>query len=138
MLKKIMIGIIISLSFLVGATTHQVSANNWSEATTEDISSPGFEIDTHTFFPWAKTAGKDNIEQNTNYYLSKIIQMLMVLLGSVSLLIMTVWAGYMIMYHGQDELLSKGKSIFTAGIISLIVAGSSYYLVSAIRFLLFQ
>lgn len=103
-----------------------------------DISSRGFEIRTGDLFPWAKPADKWSVTANTNFYLSKIIQMLMILLGSASLLIMTVWAGYMIMYHGQDELLSKGKSIFTAGIIALVVAGSSYYLVSAMRFLLFQ
>lgn len=138
MLKKIMIVLVISFTFFGFTWVDQLSASKDTWPTTEDISSSGFEIRTGDLFPWAKPADKWSVTANTNFYLSKIIQMLMILLGSASLLIMTVWAGYMIMYHGQDELLSKGKSIFTAGIIALVVAGSSYYLVSAMRFLLFQ
>jgi hypothetical protein len=44
----------------------------------------------------------------------------------------------MIFYHGQDELLSKGKSIFMSGLIALIVALASYYIVSLVRFILYS
>jgi hypothetical protein len=63
---------------------------------------------------------------------------LMIGLGSVSLLIMTIWAWYMIIFHGQDELLSKWKYIFMSWIIALVVALSSYYIVSLLRYLLYS
>lgn len=78
-----------------------------------------------------------NTSQVINTVLGNIIQKLMIALGSFALIIMTVWGGYMILAHGQDELLSKWKSIFLSGIIALVVALSSYYLVSFIQFILY-
>jgi len=51
---------------------------------------------------------------------------------------MSVGAGYMILHHGQDELLSKGKAIFMSGVYALVVALGSYYLVAIFRFILFK
>ena len=62
----------------------------------------------------------------------------MIAIWAISLLVMTIWAWYMIFYHWQDELLSKGKSIFNAWIIALIVALSSYYIVSLVRLILYS
>jgi hypothetical protein len=108
------------------------------------IDQPTFEIKTSLFTPWIKTQddkGNDrfnNTSEVINYTLGTIIQKLMVALWVLAVLIMTVWSGYIIMYHGQDELLSKGKSIFMAGVTSLVVALSSYYLVSILRFILYN
>lgn len=62
----------------------------------------------------------------------------MIAIWVISLLVMTIWAWYMIFYHWQDELLSKGKSIFNSWIIALIVALSSYYIVSLVRLILYS
>lgn len=70
--------------------------------------------------------------------LSIIIQKMMIVLWIISLFIMTVWAWYMITYHWEDELLSKWKTIFKAWIIALVVALSSYYLVSLIRYIIYN
>jgi hypothetical protein len=43
----------------------------------------------------------------------------------------------MIIYHGQDEFLSKGKSIFTAGLIALVVALSAGLIVRLFSALLY-
>jgi hypothetical protein len=67
-----------------------------------------------------------------------VIQKMMIVLWIISLFIMTVWAWYMITHHWEDELLSKWKTIFKAWIISLVVALSSYYLVSLIRFIIYN
>ncbi len=76
-------------------------------------------------------------KDTVNFLLWTIIQKLMIAIWAVSLLIMTIWGWYMILYHGQDEMLSKGKSIFTAWIIWVVIALSSYFLVSFVRFILY-
>ncbi len=50
---------------------------------------------------------------------------------------MTIGAGYMIIYHGQDDLLSKGKTIFLSGIISLAIALSAGVIVNLFAYLLY-
>lgn len=101
-------------------------------------------LDQPTFTIWIKDTiwigfeTKWTTSQTINYTLGTIIQKLMIALWVLAVLIMTVWAGYIIMYHGQDELLSKGKSIFMSGITSLVVALSSYYLVSILRYILYK
>jgi len=50
---------------------------------------------------------------------------------------MTIGAGYMIIYHGDESLLSRGKSIFTAGLISLAIALSAGLIVKFISYLLY-
>lgn len=100
---------------------------------TGSFCSPKFEINVSTFSPgWNKFVWKW-----ISSFFTTLIENLMIGLWVIALLIMTVGAGYMIFYHGQDEYLSKGKSIFMAGIISLIVALSSYWLVSLLRFILY-
>jgi hypothetical protein len=88
--------------------------------------------------PWGDNLEWDDREQVINNFFGNLIQTLMIWLGSLALLIMTIWAWYMILAHGQDELLSKWKSIFMSWIISLVVALTSYYLVAFVRFLLYS
>lgn len=94
-----------------------------------------------TFWLWSKTAWNKSrttdAKATINSVIWRIIQNLMIALWSLSLLIMTVWAGYMILYHGQDEYLSKWKWIFMAGITSLVIALSSYILVDLVRYVLY-
>lgn len=98
-----------------------------------------FMIKTSLFAPGWKDIKEDWVtaQQNINSALWTIIEKLMIAFWILALLIMTVWAWYIIMYHGQDELLSKWKSIFTSGIIALVVALTSYYLVSLVRYILY-
>ncbi|QFR38659.1 hypothetical protein A9Q91_00295 [Candidatus Gracilibacteria bacterium 28_42_T64] len=102
------------------------------------IDSIKFQIDVNDITPGLEIEEGDNVEQTINRTLGTIIQKLMIALGSLSLLIMTIGGGYMIMYHGQDELLSKGKSIFLSGITALVVALSSYYMVAFLRYILYS
>ncbi len=83
-------------------------------------------------FDWNSTS------EWVNNVFGTVIQKLMVALWALSVLIMTVWGWYIILYHGQDELLSKGKSIFMSGVIALIVALSSYMIVGLLRFILYN
>jgi hypothetical protein len=94
---------------------------------------------------WLFSVGWKSIKEGTttseeliNKWLWTIIQKLMIALWVISLLIMTIWAWYIILYHGEDEYLTKWKWIFTAGIISLVIALSSYYMVNLIGYILYK
>lgn len=106
------------------------------------LNSPNFEINVNNIIGIGFSTGDyknlGNSEQKINFVLWTIIQKLMIALWVLSVLIMTVGWGYIILFHGQDELLSKGKSIFMSGVIALVVALSSYYLVSGLRFILYN
>jgi fumarate reductase subunit D len=117
---------------------HEKACATWDKAWT-CLDQPTFEIGVNKLIGvWFQKKAWDDTSNTINRTLWTIIQKLMVALWVLSVLIMTVWAGYIIMYHGQDELLSKGKSIFMSGITALIVALSSYYIVSILRFILYN
>jgi len=104
-----------------------------------DMSKSTFEIQVNNLL-WENSL-KDtssSAKKTLNKTLWTVIQKLMIALWSISLLIMTIWAWYMITYSWHDELLSKWKSIFNAWLLSLVVALMSYYLVSLLRFILYS
>lgn len=103
------------------------------------IDQASFDINTGDIFGGiSATASATDTRTGTNMLLGTIIEKLMVALGILSVLIMTVWGGYIILYHGQDELLSKGKSIFMSWVVALVVALSSYMIVGLLRFILYN
>lgn len=108
-------------------------------ASNGDFTSSNFMIDTSDFSPWGKKLKKwTTAKEQTNFLLGTIIQKLMIALWVIALFIMTIGAWYMILYHGQDEYLTKWKNIFIAWIFSLIIALSSYYLVNLVGFILYK
>ncbi|MDD3145569.1 MAG: hypothetical protein PHV23_05675 [Candidatus Gracilibacteria bacterium] len=102
-----------------------------------DLTSSDFEINVSDISPGIEGKGSTTSER-INWLLGTIIQTMMIALGVLSVLIMTIGAGYMILHNGQDELLSKGKSIFMSGIYAMIIALTSYYLIAIVRFLLYK
>ena len=134
MLKKIMLfSFVLFLSLPTFCLYAAEEENN--------LNSEGFTITFSDIAPggtFVSDEGLETTNEVVNFVLGTIIQKLMIALGSLALIIMTIWAGYMILAHGQDELLSKWKSIFISGITSLVVALSAYYLVSFIRFILYS
>lgn len=109
------------------------------KASKDCIDQASFTIETWKIFGGISSS-KSSWDTNTgtNILLGTIIQKLMVALGILSVLIMTVGGWYIILYHGQDELLSKGKSIFMSWIIALVIALSSYMIVGLLRFILYN
>lgn len=103
------------------------------------IDKPNYMISTTEMFNfWWKWAEWSTSKEKINNLLNwKLIQNLMIALWVVSLFVMTVWAWYIIAYHGQDEFLSRWKSIFVTWIVSLIIALTSYYMVSLVRYIIF-
>lgn len=110
----------------------------WATSWPNSITSKQFMIDTWEFsIGWSKLRGT-NAKGTINKTLWVIIQKLMIALWVIALLIMTIWAGYMVTFHGSDEFLNKGKSIFIWWITALIVALSSYYLVNLVGYILYK
>ncbi len=98
--------------------------SQWFTISVDDIS-PGMWVQ------WSTT------KQNVNYLLGTIIQNLMIALWSISILIMTVWAWYMLTYYWEDEQLTKWKNLFMWWVYAMVIALSSYYIVSIVRYLLY-
>ena len=107
-----------------------------------DITKSDFIIDVWQITPGnakiiESTEWWDGAVDRTNFALGYIIQRLMLLIGWVALFIMTIWSWFMILHRWDDGMLSKWKDIFWAGIIGLIIALCSYYIVALARFLIY-
>ncbi len=131
-MQKILLGILIIFGMFF---SHNIPLH----ADSSDISSDQFTIDVKQFTPGGKNLdGGGGSSSTINGVLGKVINSLIVAFWVISLLFMTVWAWYMIVYHGQDELLSRWKSMFTMGLISLAIALSAGMIVKFIAYLLYQ
>ncbi|MDD2907854.1 MAG: hypothetical protein PHH98_04385 [Candidatus Gracilibacteria bacterium] len=102
-----------------------------------DLTSSDFQINVDDISPGIVGQGSTTKER-VNWLLGTFIQNMMIALGILSVFIMTIGSGYMILHNGQDELLSKGKSIFMSGVYAMIVALTSYYLIAIVSYLLYK
>ncbi len=101
------------------------------------LCSPSFMIQLDDFSLAGELIG-GTAKETVNNTIARIIQSMMIVFWVISLFIMTIGAGYMIIHHGDDELLSRWKGIFTAWITSLIIALSAYYIVDLVWYLLYR
>lgn len=101
------------------------------------LDDPNYMIHTDNLWLWWSQLKKWNAQETVNNSLKVIVTKLMVAFWVLSLLIMTVWWAYIIFSHGQDELLSKWKSIFNAWIIALVIALASWIIMKAVIYLLY-
>lgn len=116
--------------------------NNWNSSACSwqnCLNSTEFMIETSDITPtWKKyNENSSSITETSNNILSTVIENLMIAIWVIALLVMSIWAWYMIFYHWQDEMLSKWKTMFTTWITALIIALTSYYLVSLVRYILY-
>lgn len=111
----------------------------WGASQTQgSFGTVNFMIDTDDFSVGWSGMKDSTAEKTTNKVFGIFIQKMMIALWVLSLFIMTVGAWYMMVNYGQDEYLSRGKSIFKMGIVSLVVALSSYYMVNLVGYLLYK
>jgi len=102
-----------------------------------DITDSSFQINVGNFIPGWSSFIESNAEDTVNNVLLTVLEKLLIVFWAFAVLIMTIWAGYMIIYHGQDEFLSKWKSTFMSGIIALAVALSAGVIVRLFALLLY-
>jgi len=104
-----------------------------------NISSSDFEINVSTLSPWSTALGSSwGSKKVAEGILGKLIEKLIIAFWVIALLIMTIGAGYMIIYSWQDEFLSRWKYIFTSWLVSLAVALSAGMIVKLMAYILYQ
>lgn len=110
-------------------------------ATSKDcIDKPTFTIDTSDFSIWWTNLKDESgsAEKTINKTFWVFIKKMMIWLIMLSSFVMTVWAWYMILYFGQDEYLTRWKTIFKMWLVSIIIALSSYYMVNLVTYILYK
>jgi hypothetical protein len=137
---KIIIKIILLYIFLSLIIIIPNSANSNKCTWTGSLCSSWYMIKTSELWlpstfnkTWKKWA-KDTV----NNVLINTIQKLMIAFWVLSLLVMTIGWWYMIFAHGQDNLLSRWKGIFTAGLISIMIALSAWIIMKIVIYLLYN
>lgn len=103
------------------------------------INSTEFAIDVWTFSPGgdSELATWDSTTETVNNVLATIIANLIVAFWVLSLLVMTIGGWYMIFHAWEESLLSRWKSIFIYGLVSLAIALSAWIIVQLVTYLLY-
>lgn len=102
------------------------------------LCSEKFTIKTSLFSPGGKSfVAKWGAQKTMTAFFTTLIQKLMVALWSLALLIMVIWAGFMIFAMWKDDSLNKWKTIFKSWVIALAIALSSYFMVSFLSYILY-
>jgi hypothetical protein len=133
------ITILLLFSFSFVNISYASEIREWCE-TWKCLDEPNFEINVSWgdgLTPWKLWMEWESLEERANWILWTIMQRLMIALWVLSVLIMTIWAWYIILNNWQDELLSKWKSIFMAWIYAMLIALTSYYLIAIVRYMLY-
>jgi hypothetical protein len=102
------------------------------------LTDPGFTLNSNTFSPWSTSLKNGDMENTVTHILVNIIDLLIISFWVLSLLVMTIGAGYMIIYHWEEEFLSKWKTIFKAWLISLSVALLSWLIINLVNYLIYN
>ena len=101
------------------------------------LASPKYHFSTSKFVPgwtfkwWGTT--KKRVENG----LLTIIQRIMIPFWVISVIILTIWAGFMILSGWLDENITRWKKILKMWIVSISIALSSYLLVELLKYLLY-
>ena len=102
------------------------------------IQDTSFTVDVATFSPGGTSLVGDGSADTISGFLDTALGKLIAVFWVCAAFIMTIGAGYMIIYHGQDDFLSKWKSIFSAGLIALVIALSAWLIVRLFSYLLYS
>ena len=94
-------------------------------------------IDVNTIAPWGSEFIGQTTQETVENVLLTVLEKLIVMFGVVALVFMTLSAWYMIIYNGQDELLTKWKTMFSASLISLVIALLAGLMVRLLIYLLY-
>ena len=152
MIKKLLLSLIIFSTLFIWSQSY--AAWTWAETEAETqaaaernqncdagwncLDRASFMIDTDNFAVWSTNMKQTTWTETINYSLWVIIQKLMIILWTLALVIISIWAYNMIMYAWDDSTLTKWKNAIKAWILSLIVALSSYYIVNLVWYILYK
>lgn len=121
------------------------SSSQWSSWEEKDsctwnwdcLGSSNYTFSTSKFVPgWTFKIG-ESTKKRVDWGLLTIIQRLMIPFWVISVIILTIWAWFMILSGWMDEHITKWKKIFKMWLISISVALCSYLLVELLKYLLY-
>ena len=103
----------------------------------DNLASEKFQIHVSDITPgWAQLIST-KAERTIENILKRTIERFIIALWTIALLAMTIGAGYMILYTGEDERLTTGKTIFTSWLIAMAAALLSWLMVQLVAYLLY-
>lgn len=151
MLRNIIVILILLLSFWSAYADPQfwlnnsidTAGDNGSAATTGnawtsgDLSTTNFMINVSEISPWWSGLIGSSAEATIENTLKRSIERLIIAISTIALLVMTIGAGYIILYAGEDERLTRGKTIFTGWLIAVGVSLLSWIMVQLVSYLLY-
>ncbi len=114
------------------------SNTDWTACTTDDITNSNFQFDTSflRIKEWTQTWATST--EKLNYWIWTLIEKLMIWLSILALVLMTIWAWFMITSMWDDQKLSTWKNILKAWIMWLVIALMAYPIMSLVRFVLYR
>lgn len=126
---KILLVLPIVLVFFIG---NKVNSDS-------DFSKPTFTITVDDLTPmWRANVPWSTLEEKANNLLLDIIEILMVAIWVIALLVVSIWAGYMIFYNWKEEFLTKWRSMIFTWLLALFIALCSYYIMNLVRYILYN
>jgi len=134
-MKKIISQVIVMCLLLLSWSLLSFTQAAWESSW--NIKDETFKIHVGTFTPGNTSLIGEWAWETVENVLLTVLEKLIIVFWVFAVFIMTIGAGYMIIYHGQDEFLSKWKSIFMSGIIALAVALSAGVIVRLFALLLY-
>lgn len=105
----------------------------------DDISKEWFTIEVSDYTPmWKWTIGGSTLSEKAKELSDLVIDVLMVPIGVIALLIISIWAGYMIFYNWKEEFLTKWRSMIFTWFLALFIALCSAYIIKAVLYMLYS
>lgn len=140
MFKRIIIWIFILIfPFILNLNLTKAEESTANCRWEDSLCSSSYMIDTwELWLWWGWWINKGwTAKETVDNALGLLVNKLMIAFWVLALFIMTVGWGYMIFAGWQDDLLNKWKSIFTAWIISLVIALSAWIIMKIVISLLY-
>lgn len=129
LLKKIILLITVICSSFVWVYADGVG--DW------DITSTDFKINVSSLTPGDSSLVDTSAEGTITAVLKRVIERLIIGIGTIALFVMVLWAGQMILYAGEDERLTKWKTIFIWWLTAVAIALLSGLMVQLVAYLLY-
>ncbi|HEY5714718.1 MAG TPA: hypothetical protein VIT68_05195 [Candidatus Gracilibacteria bacterium] len=131
-MKKVLITTLCLLSFLVLGSSTPAQATPIEDGVQGVISEMQGATSSHSVDKYAIGKAKDLVffePGNENSFLDKVIRFMAVSIGTFAVLAMTIGGYYLVIANGDQNQITKGKSIMTYAIIGVVVSFAAYYII---------
>lgn len=130
MIKKIKVVLFISIILWFSQFYEVKGSSNFSD--------PWFTIETKKITPiWKWNVEWSTLKEKAADLSRTVIDVLMIPIWVIALLIISVWAWYMIIYNWKEEFLTKWRNMITTWFLALFIALSSAYIIKAVIYIIY-